>query len=122
MWIRMAPPARTSTSHTGFVKSCGPHQRASNFGSVHALKTSASGASYTRVMVSTGYRETSVSAVIARSFLKVLEKIVEAIEPRIPEAAIIFEPACSRPQRLAIDPARAPLRRPGARDEPRALE
>src|SRR5580692_8437730 len=111
MWI--PPPGRTSTSHTGLVNWCGPHQRASIVGSVHALNTSDRGASNTRVIVRIGYLEAFVSAVgfIAWSFLDVLEKIVEAIEPRIPEAAVVLEPARCCPQRPAVDPAWPPLRR-----------
>ena len=49
MSIRMAPPGRASASQTGLVNPCGPHHRASRSGSVHALKTSARGASKVRV-------------------------------------------------------------------------
>src|SRR5579859_5284682 len=49
MQMRMAPPGLTSTSQTGLVKPCGPHQRISCCGSVHALKTSSRGASTMRV-------------------------------------------------------------------------
>src|SRR6476620_3922578 len=50
--MRHAPPGRTSSSHTGLVKRCGPHHCSICFGSVHALNTISGGASKTRVMTS----------------------------------------------------------------------
>src|SRR5712692_391474 len=52
MWMRMAPPGRTSSSQTGFVNPCGPHHGATCFGSVHAVKTRLRGALRTRVKTS----------------------------------------------------------------------
>src|ERR1700722_2290909 len=49
--MRMSPPGRTSISQRGLVKPRGPHHCARCFGSVHAWKTSARGASKTRLMM-----------------------------------------------------------------------
>src|SRR5258707_634238 len=51
MRIRIAPPARTSSSHTGLVKPFGPHHCATWLGSVQTLNTSSLGASKTRVII-----------------------------------------------------------------------
>src|SRR2546427_3350377 len=54
MWIGMAPPGRTSSSHTGFANPFGPHHCATCVGSVHAAKTGPRGALKTRVRTSSG--------------------------------------------------------------------
>src|ERR1700688_4368084 len=51
IWMRSAPPTRASISQTGLVKPFGPHHCASCLASVHALNTSARGASKTRVIL-----------------------------------------------------------------------
>src|SRR5436190_21186379 len=63
MWIRMAPPGRTSSSQTVLVKYLGPHHFIICSWSIHALNTTSRGASKTRV-ISTLYLFGGSSGVI----------------------------------------------------------
>jgi len=72
MTIRQAPPTRASNSQIGFVKPIGPHHRAMCLGSVHALKTSARGASKTRVMTTSRFPAFSGAPILASIFVTFL--------------------------------------------------
>src|SRR5271170_2046701 len=93
MWMVMAPPGRTSISHTGLVKPFGPHQRAICLGSVQALKTSARGAAKIRVRTSFGCSPLFLpSATLLLLRLHLLQIITEPVEPFLPAAPVLREP------------------------------
>src|SRR5712691_1194195 len=139
MTIRSSPPGRTSISHTGLVKPIGPHHFATCCGSVHIRNTSSRGASSTRVRMSSrsvaatslwsiglfpsviGWNVTGVRAACFRrsDFFEVL---VEAVEVRFPEIAIVLHPVGNLLQRRRLQSARPPLRSAAAGDEAGALE
>src|SRR5579872_844829 len=119
------PPTRKSISHWRTVKPCGPHHCDRCSGCVHTLKTSARGASKTRVMTSS--RDDSVAAVLVAGILLLLllhlaQIFFETIETLLPETPIVFDPLGGILERARLEPARTPLRLAPARDEPRALQ
>src|SRR5688572_25542840 len=59
---------------------------------------------------------------ISLSLLNVSQIVTQAIEPRIPEPAVILEPVCNLAQWVRLEPARTPLRRAAARDQSGALQ
>src|SRR5439155_23194335 len=94
-------------------------------GSVHAVHTSARGASNTRVpMIDRGSRSRSRLFLALTLFLlrlQLVQVIPQSIEALVPEAAIGFEPVVNILEGTRFDPAGAPLRRAAARDEAGAL-
>src|SRR3989441_8651595 len=140
MWIRMAPPGRTSSSQTGAVKSFGGNHCAICFGSVHALNTSSRGASNTRLVMSSRslagsdrlaslvvatsllLRVFGLSRVRARLLLKLAEVVVEAGEALLPKAPGALDPIGGLPQTLGLEAAGPPLRVAATRDQARVLE
>src|SRR5438552_4328307 len=115
MQMRKAPPGRTSLSWVVTVKPRGaPCQRSRCFGSVQHLNTSSRGASKTRVRTSSHSKDA-----VAESFfvlirllpgLQFMEVIVQAIEARVPEAPIAFEPVRDVFHRARPESTRPPLR------------
>src|SRR5205809_3138535 len=93
---RKAPPGRASIVQEGIVKPCGPHQRTRRSGSVHALKTSARGASKTRSMTSVRSAVVAVGLVLGAmslSFpLQLAQVVIQAREALFPETPIVLEP------------------------------
>src|SRR5690606_27432518 len=99
---------------TGFVKSFGPHQRATWRGSVHAAKTSARGAANSRVITTARsggvVRYPDRSAIQRLPCLQVAQAAVQAIEALVPEWAIGLHPGGHILQGPGIQAARSPLR------------
>src|SRR3712207_53607 len=107
MWMRIAPPGRGSSSHTGLVKYFGPHHWATCLGSIQALNTRSRGASTMRVMCSSRLSgdmvdERSVpvfpvsefAAVIVLLLLwKFAEVLLQAVKALVPEPAVLVSPA-----------------------------
>src|SRR5476651_728248 len=120
MSIFIAPPGRASTSTMGLVNPCGPHHFSKCFGSVKAAKTSARGASITRRKTSSSRFESVVIGLLLS--LNVAKIIVEPVDLRIPEPAVLFHPRCGVTKRRCIEAARPPLRLPAPRDQAAALE
>src|SRR5579872_859856 len=137
--MRIAPPARTSSSHTGFVNPFGPHHCAMCLVSVHALNTSSLGASNTRVITRSHSEECFallISAALTLAlfadmflllmsrilFLQLPQIIVQSIEALLPELPVVFHPPRNVLQRTSLQPARSPLRFAPARNQPRSLE
>src|SRR4051812_3614665 len=119
--MRIAPPGRTSSSQTGFVKPCGPHHRARCVGSVHIWKTRVRGASKVRVRTSSRAGDVAADSLLAAMFLpfplKFAEVLIEAIETLVPESAIVLDPIGHVLERARLQPTRPPLRFATARDE-----
>src|SRR2546422_9082153 len=92
MQKRKAPPGRASILQEGIVKPCGPHQRTRRSGSVHALKTSARGASKTRSMTSVRSAVVAVGLVLAAMSpplpLQLAQVVVQASEARSEERRV----------------------------------
>src|SRR5882724_341084 len=136
MQKRTAPPGLRSIVQKGVVKPCGPHQRTSRSGSVHALKTSARGASNTRVMTSSRCAVSPAAlllvtvscavmslAVMSPPVRLLLAQIVlQAIQVLLPETAIVLEPIGGVLERTRLQLAGPPLRLATAGDQPGALQ
>src|SRR6516162_3023943 len=121
----MRPPTRGSmlTELRGISKPAGPNHRASWSGSVQAWNTSSRGASKTRVIViSRSSACTAVDSAIVRSFLKVVQVLVQPVEPALPDLPARLHPRRGLAEALGPQPARPRLRRAVARDQPGALE
>src|SRR3984957_4509937 len=96
MQQRNAPPGRMSMSQCVVTKPCGPHQRATCSGSVHALNTRVLGASMMRVTTS------SRSAVLVATLLpapmalllllQFAQMVFQTIETLLPEFAVLLQP------------------------------
>src|SRR6266852_1869354 len=112
MWMRMAPPGRTSSSQTGFVNPWGPHHCATRFGSVQALNTSSRGASKTRVSTNTcsSFAMMFPVAMLFLLFLHVAQIFVQTIEALRPEPLVVSDPIGDVLERRGRDPAGPPLR------------
>src|SRR5271169_3680684 len=128
--MRIAPPARASSSHTGFVKPFGPHHCSMCLVSVHALNTSSLGASKTRVTTRSHSDAPTAALTLALFadmpllllilqilFLQFPQIIVQTIETLLPELPVVFHPACNVLQRTRLQPARPPLSLTAARDQ-----
>src|SRR5713101_99968 len=92
--MRMAPPGRTSSSQTGFVNPCGPHHRATSFGSVHALNTSSRGASKARVSTNScsSFAIMFPVAILFLLFLHVAQIVIQPIEALRPKFLVVRYP------------------------------
>src|SRR6516162_5646882 len=125
MRMVMWPPTRGSmeTEARGISKPAGPNHRARWSGLVQAWNTSSRGAPKTRVMViSRSSACTTVDSAIFRSSLKVLQVLVQPVEPALPDLAARLHPCRGLAAALGAKPARPRLRRAVARDQPGALE
>src|SRR6516162_3644953 len=121
----MRPPTRGSmwTEWRGISKPAGPNHRASWSGSVQAWNTSSRGASKTRVIViSRSSACTTVDSAIVRSSLKVLQVLVQPVEPALPDLTARLHPRRRLPEGLGAQRAGPRLRRAVARDQAGALE
>src|SRR5450755_1469119 len=145
MWIRIAPPTRTSNSHTGLVKPFGPHHCATCLGSVQALNTSSLGASKTRVIIRS-HSECSVGAPLSGElscaltlalcadmflllrlvfrilFFQLQQVVVQTVEAVFPEAPVVVHPSGYVLQRVRLQAAGPPLRLAAASNQPGALQ
>src|SRR5271156_6347598 len=101
MQKRNLPPGLMSMLQKVVVKPCGPHQRATCSGSIHALNTRGRGASMTRVTTSCRSVVSAVTVSTARSLaaptllplsLQVLQIGFQAIEARVPEVPVMIQP------------------------------
>src|SRR5262245_32660858 len=125
MSMRSLPPRRGSHASTLLVKPCGPHHCARWAGSVQACQTSARGALTSRVMCSGG--RTAADSLLADSLLpadmllllglQLLQVGIEALEARLPEGAVAFDPVGGALQRTRAQAARPALRIAPALDE-----
>src|SRR2546430_1260040 len=124
MSIRRAPPTRTSSSQTGAVKPSGGNQRASCFGSVHALYTRSGGASKTRVVTRVRSGAITLFPVAMPSVLPLqfAQMRVQAIETVLPKDAIALHPPRCLTEPSCLQSGGSPLRVPSARDEPGVFE
>src|SRR5271165_4208047 len=147
--MRIAPPVRTSISQTGFANPFGPHHCATCVDSVHALKTSARGASNTRLITRSHSEESmlplcfaspllpalifALSAdmpallrfrfqiLVSRVFsLQFLQIVSQPVKALLPESPVMFHPSGNVLQRTGLQPARPPLRLAPARNQPGA--
>src|SRR5579863_1836108 len=90
-------------------------------GWVHALKTSARGASIRRETSS--LRSPLVLAdTLLLLALQLLQVVLEPIEALLPEDAILLQPVCRMLERMRFEPPWAELRITTATDQPSALE
>src|SRR5258708_6169720 len=110
--MRMAPPGRASSSHTGLVNWCGPHHIATSFGSVQALKRSSRGASKTRVSTNSCSLFVMMFpvAMLFPLFLDVAQIVVQAVKALCPEPPVVCHPIGDVLERGGRDPAGPPLR------------
>src|SRR5918992_1490745 len=128
-----APPGRRSISQTGIVHPSGPViQCGTCSGFVQASQTRRRGASTTRVMTTS--RSVGVVSVVVptlfafavATFLllgfEVLEKRIESVVIRVPDAAIALGPLGHFLERRRLEPHRTPLRLATARDEAGPLQ
>src|ERR1051325_3129159 len=127
MTKRQAPPGRTSISNVVMVKPFGPHHspRYSRF--VNASKTSARGASKTRVATIARPSAAAFGCWSAGMFLLLLllqcaQESFEAVETLLPEFAVVLDPLSDVLERRGLETARPPLRLASTGDESRALE
>src|SRR5579859_2186354 len=126
MSMRMAPPARASSSHRGLVKPRGPHHFATCLGSVHALKTRSRGASKTRVN-STSRGAESVTGLLAAAMffllrLKFAKIVIKAVKAFVPESAVMLDPVGHALERLGPQAAGPPLGVAAPGNQPGTLE
>src|ERR1039458_575923 len=126
MQNRNVPPGRMSMSQNVVVNPCGPHQRATCSGSVHALNTRARGASMTRVTRSSRSVVSAAMLVAATTFLplplQILQITLEAIEALLPEAAVMLQPIRGSLEWTRREPAWPPLCLATTHDQPRAFQ
>src|SRR5271166_2076748 len=124
--MRMAPPLRTSSSHTGFVNPLGPHHSAMCRLSVHTLKTSSLGASNTRVTTRSHFEDSVGALLVALIFVFCADMllllflipgiflfefpqiIIQPVKTLLPEAPVVFHPSRNILQRASLQPARPP--------------
>src|SRR5262249_34423745 len=113
------PPTRTSiaTESSGFSVWPPPYQSANRSGSVHSFQTCSRGASKVRLI-----SKLAVSVSGIRGLPFVGESLVQAAEPRLPEAPVVLDPVGRRLQRRPVDPRRPQLRLPPPGDQPGPLE
>src|SRR5262244_2974037 len=114
MQTRKVPPGRISMSQYVVTKPCGPHQRATRSGSVHAWNTRWRGASKVRVMTSSRSRWSASMLVLVSILLllclQLVQVIRQAVEALFPETAVMFEPFGGVLERSCVETARPPLR------------
>src|SRR5829696_3322025 len=115
---RHAPPSRTSiaTVATGTSAWSPPNQSAKRSASVHSRHTRSRGASNTRVTLK------PFCSPIAGAFLGRSQARLEPVEAALPEATVLLKPRGRVAERRALQPRRAQLGGPSARDQPRVLE
>src|SRR6476646_2760108 len=102
------------------VKPFGPHHFTICSASVQARHTSSRGALTVRSITisrSAFALLPAMSFSFLRGCLNTLEMSLQTIEPRLPEVAERFDPACDVLQSLGLEPARPELCRACARDE-----
>src|SRR5579862_3216365 len=116
MSMRMSPPTRTSHSQTGLVNPRGPHQRATCWGSVHALKTRLRGAPKMRVRRNScgACPAAELFAVSAMLLLLVLglhfgDVVMKSIEPLLPRHPVVLHPVSDVLERGSRNAAGPPL-------------
>src|SRR5437899_9571950 len=116
------PPTRRSisTDSRGVSNPAGPNQLATWSGSVHALNTSARGASKTRVIVICC--SAVVESVIALSFLDFSQVFVEPIHAALPNLSVLLDPRRGLVEALGTESRGPELRRPVACDQAGAFE
>src|SRR6266496_2980680 len=123
---RKAPPGRASIVQEGIVKPRGPHQHTRRSGSVHALKTSARGASKTRSMTSVRSAVVAAGLVLAAMSppfpLQLAQVVVQASEALLPETPIVLQPVRGVLEGTRLEPAGPPLRLATARDQTGVLQ
>src|SRR6516164_1727841 len=148
MTKRQTPPGRKSKLNVVVVKPNGPHHCARCFGSVQAEKTSARGASNSRVpMIDRGSRSRStllvaaifsvvrvwlviatllntllVTVFVMPLRLQLLQIGIQAVEALVEKAPVMIEPIVDVLQCARFDTAGPPLRLAPARDQASALQ
>src|SRR5580658_1330280 len=131
MQTRNFPPGLMSMSQKVVMKPCGPHQRATCSGSIHALNTRRRGASMTRV--TTSCRSVVSAAVVSAATsmaaatllalsLQVLQIGLQAIEARFPEAAVMLQPIRGVLEWTRLEPTWPPLCVAATHDQPGAFQ
>src|SRR5688572_15469797 len=108
---RHCPPGRMSISFVSIANPSGPNHAGNCAGSVQASKTSARGASTTRVMTISrsrghsdhGDRRTLVrSLIVAGLLLAALNVGVHPVKPRGPDAEVLAEPGVGRSEERRV--------------------
>src|SRR5215813_4154480 len=102
--MRIAPPTRASTSHTGLQNPFGPHHRASCFASVHARKTTSGVAGTLRVrLISISPSSTRLLpfAITALPRLHLAQIVVQFVEAAVPSTHMTVAISGSHEKRLA---------------------
>src|SRR5580658_5668038 len=131
MQTRNFPPGLMSMSQNVVVKPCGPHQRATCSGSIHALNTRRRGASMTRVTTSCRSVASAAAVSVATSMaaptlfplpLQILQIGLETIEALLPEGAIMLQPIRGVLEWTRLEPTWSPLRLAATRDQPGAFQ
>src|SRR5260221_11199806 len=127
MTIRRAPPGRTSISQTRFVKPLGPHHCATCTGSVHALNTSARGASKMRVMTTVRSVCFALMSFLSATIplllfnLELAQVAAKTVEALFPEPPIVLDPVRHILERARLETRGAPLSLAAARNQAGAL-
>src|SRR5437868_1878267 len=137
MTKRHTPPGLKSNALVVVRKPSGPHHCERCFGSVHTDQTNSRGASTSRVPIITFGSESRSILLVAATLLLLLlfrgfrfrriglqraEIVLQAVEPLLPEPAILLEPIVDALQGVELDPARPPLRLTAARDQAGVLQ
>src|SRR4029077_16389463 len=144
MTKRQTPPGRKSKLNVVVVKPNGPHHCARCFGSVQAEKTSARGASNSRVPTIARGSPSRSTPLVAATFsfprvwlviatllntllvavlpLQLLQVGIQAIEALVEETPVMAEPVGDVLERARLDAARPPLRLTAARDQAGAFQ
>src|SRR4051794_13739900 len=125
MTKRQTPPGLKSKTLVVVRKPSGPYHCARCFGSVHTDHTSSRGASTTRdPRITLGSDSRSMLFFSATAFLRPVRRalvlrrcrlqhaqiVLQAVQPLVPEPAILLKPVVDALQRVQFDPAGAPLR------------
>src|SRR5262245_33588718 len=118
------PPGRKSILHDAILKPFGPHQCIRCSHSVNAFHTRSRGASKTRE-ITNSFTAAAASFLAATFLLLRLQRtqiVVEPVETRFPEAAVLLEPVVDAVQRRRLDAGGTPLRVAASRDQAGALQ
>src|SRR4051794_40746199 len=124
--MRARPPGRRSYSivSRGVLNPSGPHHFATSSGSVHTRQTSSRGASSSRsiTIVRSVIAYCCCSLMVGAFLLDLPEAKRDAVEPALPDVAVLLQPLGHVAQRRSLQPGGPQLRRATARDQAGALQ
>jgi hypothetical protein len=114
--------ARRAARAAPLVKCSGPHHLVTSSGSVQTCHTSSRGASRRRSITIVCSPIVDCSAIAVCLSLDFAEVMRKAIQPALPDVAVLLEPVRGLAQRCTFEAGRTQLGGAPARDEPRPLE